>query len=492
MAAALAELGYEYVPAETEGREYDYVLRRKDDKSKGFAWSGQEDYDRLGDAVTAYLVDTMTGVYGMEKRGLGPGTDGEESFVYTKDLDKSVICVLIQGSGAVTPGMWARSLCINDSLHEGTVFPYVKEALRRGWGVVVADPNAAANECAEKHVNTLFKQVVEPTDAKRVVVVAHSYGGCSSLYYLKTTTQANRDRIACLALTDSVHKLQNTVLTDAQAASAADPAKAAEKQKEQSELRRLVPEAFEPPSAEVSRFLAEKARNWVKSERPLDHPEEAAEGTPCVSAGTADHVWTSGVAFPSVFAFLDASLPARPKLWAEKIAEARAAKDRGNARAREGACKRACVEYKTALIWLKALTDDGSGGDDQGMGMIADQAMKKKDDALPKLPADVQEGVALKLSIQNNLAQMRLKLEDWEGAKAYANAVIDAEPDNTKALFRRGQAFLNLKFFDDALRDFDKVGETLPKLVAPYMQSIQQGLKKQTEKEKKAYSGMFQ
>ena len=38
--------------------------------------------------------------------------------------------------------MWARALCINDSLAEGTIFSYLEEALlARDWGILVLNPN---------------------------------------------------------------------------------------------------------------------------------------------------------------------------------------------------------------------------------------------------------------------------------------------------------------------------------------------------------------
>ena len=48
----LAALGYAYVPGPS-GEPSDLVLRQTADPSRGFAWKGQEDYDRVGAAVLA-------------------------------------------------------------------------------------------------------------------------------------------------------------------------------------------------------------------------------------------------------------------------------------------------------------------------------------------------------------------------------------------------------------------------------------------------------
>lgn len=49
--------------------------------------------------------------------------------------------VLIQGTGAVRAGVWARSVCINHSLEKGTMFPLIKAAQRNKKSVIVFNPN---------------------------------------------------------------------------------------------------------------------------------------------------------------------------------------------------------------------------------------------------------------------------------------------------------------------------------------------------------------
>lgn len=50
---------------------------------------------------------------------------------YKPDLDenkKRTALVLIQGTGAVRAGIWARSVCINDNHQLGTMLPQVEWA----------------------------------------------------------------------------------------------------------------------------------------------------------------------------------------------------------------------------------------------------------------------------------------------------------------------------------------------------------------------------
>ena len=51
--------------------------------------------------------------------------------------------------------------------------------------------------------------------------------------------------------------------------------------------------------------------------------------------------------------------------------------------------------------------------------------------------------------------------------------VIEVDADNVKALFRRGQAFMLLKNYDCAKKDFDKANE-----LQPNTKSIVEELKK--------------
>jgi len=48
---------------------------------------------------------------------------------------------MIHGAGAVRAGQWARSVCINDNINRGTVFPAVETAISAGYSVLIANPN---------------------------------------------------------------------------------------------------------------------------------------------------------------------------------------------------------------------------------------------------------------------------------------------------------------------------------------------------------------
>eukprot|EP01061_Rhynchopus_euleeides_P007835 TRINITY_DN16897_c0_g2_i3.p1 TRINITY_DN16897_c0_g2~~TRINITY_DN16897_c0_g2_i3.p1 ORF type:complete len:522 (+),score=223.75 TRINITY_DN16897_c0_g2_i3:60-1568(+) len=496
--AALRAAGYHYVPAGKQTallpREADQLLRQTADSEKGFEWKGQEDYDKLGDAVSGYLYAMLEETYGLRRHEMS-GDERGEGFVsvpvFEQRLDSETVLVLVQGSGAVTPGMWARSLCINNSLHEGTIFPYIRAAQQRRWGLLVANPNteAAGNECAELHTRKLFEKFVLPSPARNVVVVAHSYGGCSMTYFLKTCTQADRDRISAIAFTDSVHRLRATVPTDAEVAKAEKPEQMKKTKERYERLKGLVPEAFEDPSQEVADFLKLKTRNWVMSKEPLGTPvKDLDEGCPTVSAGHPDHVWTSGTSFPDVFDYLDSFFPPRPLSSSEKLQKAGSLKAEGNAFLKEKQFKKASFHYKEALNFLKGVTM-ASGGED--MAQFAEGVMKKAGKWDPPSEEIIVAARDLSVVISNNLAQARLNLEDWEGCVRYASDALKTEPENAKALFRRSTAFLKLGRIDEAEQGAKALRAKNCDEAAALLAEVAQARKAFQEKEKKKYANMF-
>ena len=73
MAEALEGLGYKYV-AGPSGDTNDFVLRQTADLSNGFAWKGQDNYDKVGAAVTVRIREMLVDHCGLEEitDGLAP------------------------------------------------------------------------------------------------------------------------------------------------------------------------------------------------------------------------------------------------------------------------------------------------------------------------------------------------------------------------------------------------------------------------------------
>jgi len=204
------------------------------------------------------------------------------------------------GSGAVRAGQWARSLCINDSLYKGTIFGYLAKAQEQGYGVIVLNPNLnhyieyqeikkrvtrsnskqdenelekviipiPHNETPQLHFLYVYEQFVTKSAAKNLFIVAHSYGGVSTINLLKEKATEIFPRLKRIGFTDSVHSLRSVKL----------------------------------PS-NVMEFLKENCCNWVQSEEELDTEFEIECGCQSFSAGTKIHELTSFCCMDSLFKF---------------------------------------------------------------------------------------------------------------------------------------------------------------------------------------------
>lgn len=97
------------------------------------------------------------------------------------------------------------------------------------------------------------------------------------------------------------------------------------------------------------------------------------------------------------------------------------------------------------------------------------------------------------VSAQLNLALCYLKTDQNVEAKDACNEALELSPQNEKALFRRGQAYLGLASPEIAIKDFEEVLKIDEKNTAAAKQIgiCNNLIKKQLAKEKKLYANMF-
>jgi hypothetical protein len=107
----------------------------------------QRHYDALGDIIYKHIQKVMVNKYKYTEHWL-PEDDSIDKayktniFMSPNALDNpDKLILLIQGSGAVRPGQWARALCINNSLDNGAMFKYMEQAEQEGYSIVMVNPN---------------------------------------------------------------------------------------------------------------------------------------------------------------------------------------------------------------------------------------------------------------------------------------------------------------------------------------------------------------
>lgn len=304
MMAEMLEMG---VDPMAELRALGYEFRdghlRQANSNGDFVFQDGSHYESLAEAVAQYVPLLLE-----EEAQLCPlwlplgSASGEGCPIFvSQGYEKAErLLLIIQGMGRVRAGVWGCSLCINNSLEEGTMLPYLRRAAASGYGVVVFNPNENTNddvpipgsENFNNHVAYVMEKVVLPRcAASQIDILAHSHGGRALLSYL---ARAGGSSLALLK------KMRRLVFTDSYHV--------------QTQLAYL-------PSA-VKAFLANPARtvNFVPDRAPLGTPvqewssqenafSQVEKGCLCLSAGVQDHPSTNHAAMSAVFDFFEAGSP---------------------------------------------------------------------------------------------------------------------------------------------------------------------------------------
>ncbi|MPC24428.1 Protein FAM172A [Portunus trituberculatus] len=115
--------------------------------------------------------------------------DEERTFIFHSEdafTNPDKLLVLMHGSGYVKAGQWSRRLIINDSLKSGSQIPFIQEAQKEGYGVVVTNTNdnhhhelglVRGSEHPEAHILHVWKHYIYPAKAKHIAFIVHSNGG---------------------------------------------------------------------------------------------------------------------------------------------------------------------------------------------------------------------------------------------------------------------------------------------------------------------------
>ena len=97
-------------------------------------------YDAIAELLISYVQSQMTEVYGLEKVMIAEDHHLDPKFLgrpkapifmspafrnEPQNNKGKKALVLIQGSGAVRAGIWARSVCINEGLARGSMLPFL-------------------------------------------------------------------------------------------------------------------------------------------------------------------------------------------------------------------------------------------------------------------------------------------------------------------------------------------------------------------------------
>nr|QBH73880.1 fk506-binding protein [Aphelinus abdominalis] len=161
-----------------------------------------------------------------------------------------------------------------------------------------------------------------------------------------------------------------------------------------------------------------------------------------------------------------------PEAWSmdamQKLEQAKMFKERGTAYFKENKFNLAVKMYQKVIEFVNDAYD------------FKDQYEKPRDDFL--------------FTANLNLALCFLKTKQPAEAKEASTKVLEIDPKNEKALFRRGQAYMDLASPEIAIKDFQEVVKINPNNTAAIKQVAicNNIIKTQLAKEKKLYANMFE
>lgn len=194
----------------------------------------------------------------------------------------------------------------------------------------------------------------------------------------------------------------------------------------------------------------------------------------CVDDGTGDKLphWPSD-------SDLDFSKPE------EVLAAAEVLKGIGNEQFKAQNYELAKNKYTKTLRYLNQSDSDGET-------TSSDEEVEKAE-KVKKENIQEEKIQSLTISCLLNRAFCQIKLGDHAGAVADCNKVLDVDDKNVKALYRKGQAYMNMKDFDQAMVGFQAAAKLEPndKSIKNEMARLKKLMEEHRNKEKQIYSKMF-
>lgn len=194
----------------------------------------------------------------------------------------------------------------------------------------------------------------------------------------------------------------------------------------------------------------------------------------CVDDGTGDKLphWPSD-------SDLDFSKPE------EVLAAAEVLKGIGNEQFKAQNYELAKNKYTKTLRYLNQSDSDGET-------TSSDEEVEKAE-KVKKENIQEEKIQSLTISCLLNRAFCQIKLGDHGEAVADCNKVLDVDDKNVKALYRKGQAYMNMKDFDQAMVGFQAAAKLEPndKSIKNEMARLKKLMEEHRNKEKQIYSKMF-
>ncbi|KAB7504470.1 hypothetical protein Anas_10787, partial [Armadillidium nasatum] len=190
------------------GEPFEFVMKEDD-----HAYN-QKRYEALGELITPVIYNLLEERCGLKRYPVPVDANEKEpsTFIFCSEnySESEKLLILIHGSGVVRAGQWARRLIINDSLNSGTQIPFIERGIKEGYGILVMNTNdnqckdfktrIRGSESPESHGKYVWENYVRNCKAKKIAVIAHSYGGVVATSLYKKYKEEFEERVFSVAL----------------------------------------------------------------------------------------------------------------------------------------------------------------------------------------------------------------------------------------------------------------------------------------------------
>lgn len=108
-------------------------------------------------------------------------------------------------------------------------------------------------------------------------------------------------------------------------------------------------------------------------------------------------------------------------------------------------------------------------------------------------PAELQSLLDTRVKCYNNLAAAQLKIEAWDAAIKSSDQVLRVQPENVKALFRKGKCLANMGDYDAAILVLRRALKLEPgtKIIQQELARLEKKSQEQTRSQKQMYQKML-
>jgi tetratricopeptide (TPR) repeat protein len=159
-------------------------------------------------------------------------------------------------------------------------------------------------------------------------------------------------------------------------------------------------------------------------------------------------------------------------------------KEQGNLAFKEGDYPAAIAAYHQIYMYVNGYSSSGGGGPPGLTGQTTKQVTQEE-------MVQIRE---LKLAHYCNLAMCHMKHgPKYLKARDNCTKALAIDPDNVKALFRRGKCYAQLNELDEAKADFERVLQLQPENsdAKRELRSLRGAFEKLRKREQKKFAGMF-